>query len=61
MKHSDFILLIACLITLCFIVVVMTIFLGILALTDNVWLSLAILAPVTILLLFITIKITDRL
>jgi len=60
MKHSDFLLMMACLITLCFIVVVMTIFLGILALTDNVWLSLAILAPVTILLLFITAKLTDR-
>lgn len=61
MKHSDFLLLMACLITLCFIVVVITLFILLYVLIGNVWLSLAILAPVTILLLFLTIKITDRL
>ena len=61
MKHSDFLLLMACLITLCFIVVVITLFILLYAIIGNVWLSLAILAPVTILLLFLTIKITDRL
>lgn len=61
MKHSDFLLLMACLITLCFIVVVIALFILLYVLIGNVWLSLAILAPVTILLLFLTIKITDRL
>ena len=61
MKHETFILLICCLIALCFTMAVIALFALLYALIGNVWLSLAIMLPVTILLLFITNKITDRL
>lgn len=60
MKHTDFLLLMACLITLCFIVVVIALFILLYALIGNVWLSLAIMLPVTIILMFITAKLTDK-
>lgn len=60
MKHSDFLLLMACLITLCFIVVVITLFIMLYAIIGNVWVSLAIMLPATIILMFITAKLTDR-
>lgn len=60
MKHSDFLLLMACLITLCFIVVVIALFILLYAIIGNVWLSLAIMLPVTIILMFITAKLTDK-
>ena len=60
MKHSDFLLLMACLITLCFIVVVIALFILFYVLIGNVWVSLAIMLPVTIILMFITAKLTDR-
>lgn len=60
MKHSDFLLMMACLITLCFIVVVIALFILLYVLIGNVWLSLAIMLPVTIILMFITAKLTDR-
>lgn len=60
MKHSDFLLMMACLITLCFIVVVIALFILLYAIIGNVWVSLAIMLPVTIILMFITAKLTDR-
>lgn len=60
MEHETFILALCCLIALCFTMAVIALFALLYAIIGNVWVSLAIMLPATIILMFITAKLTDR-
>lgn len=60
MKHSDFLLLMACLITLCFTMAVIGLFALLYAIIGNVWVALLATLPISAMAIPAIFKLIDK-